>query len=149
MDSLIVTKTSLESSAREVFEKYKNIKVWCFFGDLGAGKTAFIQQIVTNIGVEGLVKSPSFSIVNEYKLQEGSPIYHFDLYRVKDAEELFDIGIEEYLTSGCYCFIEWPEKVLSLLNDCYLKVEVSLIDSTRRKIIFKPYGQEKRTRVFF
>lgn len=84
-------------------------QVFCFHGDLGAGKTTYIKQIVKDLGVEEGTSSPSFSIVNEYVTNGGKAIYHFDLYRLRKPEELIDIGWEDYLNSNAPIFIEWPE----------------------------------------
>ncbi|MEI7898106.1 MAG: tRNA (adenosine(37)-N6)-threonylcarbamoyltransferase complex ATPase subunit type 1 TsaE, partial [bacterium] len=79
-------------------------RVFAFYGSMGAGKTTFIKVICRELGVTDIVQSPSFSIINEYKTEAGEPIYHFDFYRIRNTAEVFDIGYEEYLYSGCYCF---------------------------------------------
>jgi tRNA threonylcarbamoyladenosine biosynthesis protein TsaE len=89
-------------------------KVFAFYGELGAGKTTLIRAICKQLGVEEEISSPTYNIVNEYIAGE-QKVFHFDLYRVKDAEELFDIGFEEYLSSGNICLIEWPEIAENLL----------------------------------
>jgi tRNA threonylcarbamoyladenosine biosynthesis protein TsaE len=89
---------------------------------MGAGKTTMIKALCRELGVTDIVQSPSFSIINEYKTNRGEPIFHFDFYRIKKLEEVFDIGYEEYLYSGFYCFIEWPELMEELLPEDVIKV---------------------------
>lgn len=92
-------------------------KVLAFYGEMGAGKTTLIKALCSAMSVEELVTSPTFTIVNEYSSPQGKPVYHFDFYRIKSESEAFDLGYENYLYSGNYCFIEWPEKISSLLPE--------------------------------
>ncbi|MDU1905249.1 MAG: tRNA (adenosine(37)-N6)-threonylcarbamoyltransferase complex ATPase subunit type 1 TsaE [Dysgonomonas sp.] len=89
--------------------------VFAFHGEMGAGKTTFIKAICEKLGVEDVINSPTFAIVNEYRANSGELIYHFDFYRIKDENEALDFGYEDYFYSGSLCFIEWPEKIPSLL----------------------------------
>ncbi len=89
--------------------------VVCLSGDLGAGKTVFTKGICRQLGVEEMVNSPTFTIVNEYSGANGSVIYHFDFYRLEEEEELLEIGFDDYLNSGAVCLMEWPEKISSFL----------------------------------
>ncbi len=100
---------------------------------MGAGKTTFIQAICRELGVVDIVQSPSFAIINEYKRTAGESVFHFDFYRIKKSEEVFDLGYEEYLYSGSYCLIEWPELMEELLPEEVIKVrmEVAQNDGTR------------------
>jgi len=106
-------ETELEEVATQLLTNFKDDRIFLFFGDMGVGKTTFIKQICKNLGVTDLVNSPTFSIVNEYHAKE--PIYHLDMYRLKEEQEAYDIGYEEYLYSGYYCFIEWPTRIMNLL----------------------------------
>ena len=90
-------------------------KIVLFNGDMGSGKTTLIKEICRKLGVVELTNSPTFSLVNEYLTASGESLFHFDFYRINNEEEAYDIGIEEYLYSGNWCFIEWPEKVENLL----------------------------------
>ena len=92
---------------------------------MGAGKTTFIKAICRVIGVVDVVQSPTFSIINEYKTPGGESVYHFDFYRIKKTEEAFDIGYEDYIYSGSYCFIEWPELIAELLPPETIRVTLS------------------------
>ncbi len=84
--------------------------VWLFSGEMGAGKTSLIKEIGKQIGIRQSVQSPTFSLVNSYETKDGKPVYHFDLYRLKNTAEAIDISIEQYIESGYLCFIEWPEQ---------------------------------------
>jgi tRNA threonylcarbamoyladenosine biosynthesis protein TsaE len=99
-------------------------RVFAFFGEMGAGKTTFIKEICRKLGVEEIVTSPTFTIVNEYRSGSGEPVFHFDFYRIKSESEAFDLGYENYLYSGNYCFVEWPEKIASLLPDKMARVTI-------------------------
>ena len=90
-------------------------KVFAFYGKMGAGKTTFIKAVCQELGVEDVITSPTFALVNEYTAGDGSPIFHFDFYRVKKLEEVYDMGYEDYFYSGALCLMEWPELVEELL----------------------------------
>ena len=92
---------------------------------MGAGKTTFIKVISSVLGAVDVVQSPSFAIINEYKTTTGDSIFHFDLFRIRNAGEVFDIGYEDYIYSGAYCFIEWPELMEELLPNDVVKVKIS------------------------
>ena len=110
--------------------------VIAFYGWMGAGKTTFCKAICNVLGVEDNVGSPTFTLVNEYAAEDGSPIFHFDFYRLDKPEEAFDIGVEEYFYSGELCLIEWPEKIEQILPDDCLKVQISVLDNGFRKLVF-------------
>jgi len=101
----------LEEVAREILAAFPGRRIFLFFGDLGAGKTTFIKRFCRLLEVDETVQSPTFSIVNEYRTAGGEAVIHIDLYRMESVREVFDIGLEDYLYSGRYCFIEWPEKM--------------------------------------
>ena len=105
----------INSIAKEVLQSV-NSKVLLFYGELGVGKTTLIGEIVKELGCLSDVSSPTFSIVNEYKVKEGL-VFHFDFFRIENEEEVYDIGFEDYLDSDNWIFIEWPEKIQSLLPD--------------------------------
>ena len=101
---------------------------------MGAGKTTFIRTICGLLGAVDVVQSPSFAIINEYRTSSGNPLFHFDFYRIRKLEEVYDIGYEDYIYSGSYCFLEWPELVESLLPTDVVKVRISGED--KRQIEF-------------
>lgn len=101
--------------AKLILDSYVQHRVFALHGDLGAGKTTLIKGFCAALGVVDQTSSPSFALVNEYRTADGDPVYHFDLYRLKHASELDAIGFTEYLDSGHYCFIEWPELANELL----------------------------------
>lgn len=109
-------------------------KIICLEGDLGAGKTTLVNAICKMLKSEDETSSPTFSIVNEYTYPKGI-IYHFDLYRLNNSDELMDIGIEEYLSSNEYCLIEWPELAIETILDQYLSVKIEVNSDNSRKIL--------------
>ena len=114
----------LPDVARRLLEEFPDERFYVFFGSMGVGKTTLIKEICTQLGVEQNVCSPTFAIVNEYADRNGEPIYHFDFYRLKNIDEAYDIGYEEYFYSGCWCFTEWTEKIEPLLPDHYLRIDI-------------------------
>ncbi len=110
--------------------------VIAFSGELGAGKTTFIQAICRVLGVATEVNSPTYALVNEYFTPDGASVFHFDLYRIEDSDELFDLGYEEYFYSGARCFIEWPEKASHLIPEEALTAEIIVCADGSREIRF-------------
>ena len=98
--------------------------VIAFYGKMGAGKTTFIKAICEELGVEDVITSPTFAIVNEYSLPSQEALYHFDFYRIKKLEEVYDMGYEDYFYSGNLCLIEWPELIEELLPEDALRVTI-------------------------
>ncbi|GAA4278831.1 tRNA (adenosine(37)-N6)-threonylcarbamoyltransferase complex ATPase subunit type 1 TsaE [Aquimarina mytili] len=123
--TLEYTLQDLPSIAKQIISETKN-KILLFDASMGVGKTTLIKEICTQLGVHDVISSPTYALVNEYDSNDG-PIYHFDFYRIHDIEEAYHIGFEEYLDSGSWVFIEWPDKVFDLLpeNITTLKIEVS------------------------
>jgi tRNA threonylcarbamoyladenosine biosynthesis protein TsaE len=122
----------IEQAARKFLELIGDHRVLAFYGSMGAGKTTFIKAVCHQLGVKETVASPTFAIVNEYLAGDGESVYHFDFYRIKNEEEAIDFGCEDYFYSGRYCFIEWPERILSLLPEETLEINIrELPDGTR------------------
>lgn len=115
---------NIHVAAKEFLENMGNGKVFAFYGKMGAGKTTFIKAICEELGVEDVITSPTFAIVNEYTAGNGEPVYHFDFYRIKKIEEVYDMGYEDYFYSGALCFIEWPELIEELLPEEAVKVTI-------------------------
>jgi tRNA threonylcarbamoyladenosine biosynthesis protein TsaE len=114
----------IKLAAKSFIEKMGDGKVYAFNGNMGVGKTTFIKAICEELGVGQIVNSPTFSIVNEYETADGKIIYHFDCYRINKIQEALDLGAEEYLYSGNYCFIEWSENIAPILPDSLVNVNI-------------------------
>ena len=107
-------------------------KVILLNGEMGAGKTTFIKALCRAIGIDDVMSSPTFSLVNEYVSSNGTVVYHFDVYRLKNETEALDMGIEEYLYSGNYCFIEWAEKIPNLIPENHSTISLSVLPDGNR-----------------
>ncbi|MBR1388424.1 MAG: tRNA (adenosine(37)-N6)-threonylcarbamoyltransferase complex ATPase subunit type 1 TsaE [Prevotella sp.] len=110
-------------------------KVFAFYGKMGAGKTTFIKAVCEELGVSDIITSPTFAIVNEYQAT-AELIYHFDFYRIKKLEEVYDMGYEDYFYSGALCFIEWPELIEDLLPEDAVRVTISEEPDGTRSVSF-------------
>ena len=126
--------SELKHVVKSILQDIPDQYVFAIAGKMGAGKTTIIKAFCKELGVEAVVSSPTFALINEYSSNKNSPIYHFDFYRIKKITEVFDIGYEEYFYSGNYCFIEWPEIVSELLPDSYVYITIKEEDSGRRII---------------
>ncbi len=131
----IDTEDGLRNAAKVLVKFAGNERIIAFYGEMGAGKTTFIKAICGELGVKGGMSSPTFSIVNEYLSQRGDKVYHFDFYRLKEENEALEIGVMEYFDSGCYCLMEWPEKILNLLPEQRINVRI-LVEHNKRLITF-------------
>jgi len=113
--------------AEQIIKANESQKIWAFYGQMGIGKTTLIKAICKQLGVIDLVSSPTFSLVNEYKTQTNNTIYHFDFYRIKSINEVYDMGYEMYFDSGNLCLIEWPEQIESILEkEEFVKINITL-----------------------
>ena len=122
---------NIQEAAREFVNQMGDATIFAFYGKMGAGKTTFIKAVCEALGVNDVVTSPTFAIINEYSLPSGS-IYHFDFYRIKKLSEVYDMGYEDYFYSGSYCFIEWPELIEEILPDDAVRISIEeLSDGTR------------------
>ncbi len=119
--------------AKKILEQNLN-KVILFYGEMGAGKTTLIKKLTKELGVFGATSSPTFSLVNEYHTIDNQVIYHFDFYRLNSEIEALDMGIDEYLYSGNWCFIEWAEKIPNLVPETHSVISISLLSDGRRSL---------------
>ena len=126
---------NIREAAREFIEHIGEHRVFAFYGEMGAGKTTFIKAICEELGVEDVITSPTFAIVNEYTSSDG-PIFHFDFYRIKKLEEVYDMGFEDYFYSGALCFMEWPELIEEVLPEDAVKVSIKEEEDGTRAILF-------------
>ena len=126
----------LPRAAETFLEAVGNRSVVAFSGEMGAGKTTFIQSLCRALGVPEEVNSPTFALVNEYFTTGGESVFHFDLYRVEEPDELFDLGYEEYFYSGAWCFIEWPEKASHLIPEDAVTTCIEVKKEGSREIVF-------------
>lgn len=124
MDIKITSLEHIHEAARSFISAMGDNTVFAMYGKMGAGKTTFIKAVCECLGVEDVINSPTFAIVNEYRSDKGELIYHFDFYRIKKLEEVYDMGYEDYFYSGALCFIEWPELIEELLPGDAVKVYI-------------------------
>ncbi len=125
---------ALPGAVKWLLTNFPDERVFAFYGAMGAGKTTFIKALCHQLGSTDYVTSPSFALINEYTTGNGSVIYHFDFYRIKKLEEAYDLGYEDYIYSGNYCFIEWPEMIESLLPEGIVEVRITETDHGSRLI---------------
>src|SRR5664279_524549 len=133
----IKDKRYLPDAARELLKHTADKKIFAFYGPMGAGKTTLIKAICKNLGAIDIVSSPTFTLVNEYKTSGGESLFHIDFYRIKKQEEVYDFGLEEYLTGDSYCFMEWPELVEELLPPETVRVRIT-IDNDEKRVLSLP-----------
>lgn len=124
----------IDRAAEEFLEKIGDNRLIAFFAPMGAGKTTFTTALCRKLGVQDAVCSPTFTIINEYRGGDGEPIFHFDFYRINKLSEAVEIGLDDYLYSGCLCLMEWPENVEELLPEETLRVSISVRDDLSRRI---------------
>ena len=136
MEIKIASLDEIGKAAKEFVAAMGDKKVFAFYGKMGAGKTTFIKAVCEELGVEDVINSPTFAIVNEYVDAQGDPIYHFDFYRIKNPQEVLDIGYEDYVYSGHVCFMEWPELIEDLLPDDAVKVTIEEEEGGMRTVCF-------------
>ena len=138
MEIKIQSLDQIHEAARQFIAEMGDNTVFALYGKMGAGKTTFIKAVCEELGVSDVITSPTFAIVNEYRSDTaGELIYHFDFYRIKKLEEVYDMGYEDYFYSGALCFIEWPELVEELLPGNTIKVTIEEIENGERKVTWK------------
>lgn len=128
---IIFALDEIENVAKQVVAANPN-KVILFNGEMGAGKTTFIKQLCKTLGVTEATSSPTFSLVNEYQTTNNQTVYHFDFYRLKNINEAIDMGVDDYLYSGNWCFIEWAENIASLITDAHSTISIEVLPDGKR-----------------
>ena len=135
MEIKINSLDSIHEAAKQFIAAMEDNTVFAFYGKMGAGKTTFIKAICEELGVNDVINSPTFAIVNEYRSDEtGELIYHLDFYRIKKLDEVYDMGYEDYFYSGALCFIEWPELVEEVLPGDAVKVTIEEVEDGTRSV---------------
>lgn len=127
---------TIRETAHEFVANMGQASVFAFYGKMGAGKTTFVKAICEELGVEDVITSPTFAIVNEYQSTKTGPIYHFDFYRIKKLDEVYDMGYEDYFYSGAPCFLEWPELIEEILPNDAVKVTITEQEDGTRIVEF-------------
>ena len=137
MEIRINSLADINEAAKTFVENMSDGKVFAFYGKMGAGKTTFVKAVCECLGVEDVITSPTFAIVNEYtSATTGDAIYHFDFYRIKKLEEVYDMGYEDYFYGGSLCFLEWPELIEDLLPEDATKVTIEETEDGSRVVKF-------------
>ena len=130
------TINDLDAIAKVILSDLKDKNIFAISGKMGAGKTTLIKSFCNVLGVKEMVSSPTFALINQYTDTNNRDVFHFDFYRIKKIEEVFDIGYEEYFYSDNYCFIEWPELVTGLLPDNHVKIAIRVGEDEKRIISY-------------
>lgn len=133
---VIFTLKDIGSAAQKLLRLTAGSTVFAIHGEMGAGKTTFIHAVCKALGVTGNISSPTFSIINQYKTTEGKPVYHMDLYRLKDDTEAINAGVEDYLYSKNICLVEWPQKAPHIFPENTLHLYINAVNNDTRKISF-------------
>jgi tRNA threonylcarbamoyladenosine biosynthesis protein TsaE len=131
------TLEEINKVAKEILATPNLKKVITFHAQMGAGKTTLIKELAKELGVIGTSSSPTFALVNEYETQTNEVVYHFDLYRIKDELEAYDMGIDEYFYSDNWCFIEWPEKIPHLIPLDHASIQIQVLPNGKRELVLK------------
>ena len=133
---ITATLSQLDEVATQILNAHTAHRVFSFNGEMGAGKTTLIKALCKYLGIKNIPSSPTFAIVNEYWTPQNDPVYHFDFYRIERPEEAVAIGLFEYLETGNYCFMEWAEKIETILEEEAVKITIERIDDQTRKFTF-------------
>ena len=131
---------NIDEVAQDILQHFEDYKVFTLVGDLGAGKTTLTQAFCRQLNAVDDVLSPTYTLINEYKSNDGNMIFHADLYRINSLQEAIDTGIEDYLYSGKYCFVEWPQIISEILPFKFVNLDIKNLSNTSRKIIATTHG---------
>ncbi len=133
METIVIKdRKHLKEAAAAILSLGGDKRLYAFYGAMGSGKTTIIKALCSELKVTDTVTSPTFTLVNEYRTSGGEPVYHIDFYRIKKKEEVFDFGIEEYLSDGSYCFMEWPELVGDIIPPETIRISITVEDDESR-----------------
>jgi tRNA threonylcarbamoyladenosine biosynthesis protein TsaE len=132
---VIFTAENIREAAEKLLAAAADRKVLAFTGDMGAGKTTFIHALCELMGVSDVVSSPTYAVINQYLSAAGEPIYHIDLYRLKDEEEAYNAGVEDCLYSGNLCLVEWPQRAVGMFPADTLHISLEVLDAVTRKLV--------------
>jgi tRNA threonylcarbamoyladenosine biosynthesis protein TsaE len=133
---MLFSLDEIENVAKKIIDT-NPMKIILFNGEMGVGKTTLIKELSAVLGVIETTSSPTFSVINEYHTKNEDPVYHFDFYRLKNEVEALDMGIDDYLYSGNWCFIEWGEKIQNLIPHEYSEITITLISDGKRRLTLK------------
>ena len=136
MKITIHSEAELPAVAQKMLQTFPKARVFCFYGQMGAGKTTFIKAVCQQLGVADTTSSPTFAIVNEYVTGSAETIYHFDFYRIEKLEDAYQIGADDYFYSGNYCFVEWAENIPELIDNEFVKVKINILSDDSREFEF-------------
>jgi tRNA threonylcarbamoyladenosine biosynthesis protein TsaE len=139
MQWISLEESDLMAIAQELIQLHPGQKKWALHGEMGVGKTTFIKALCKSLKVVDVVKSPTYSIVNEYLSKQNETIYHFDFYRLEKESEAFDIGYESYFYGKDYCFVEWPDKISNLIDNSFWYIDM-VLENGRRIIKLRSNG---------
>lgn len=131
--NIVFSLNQIQEVAEQIIASNPN-KIILFNGEMGVGKTTLIKQLCKSLGVEDATSSPTFSLVNEYQIPNGKKVYHFDFYRIKQETEALDMGVDDYLYSGNWCFIEWSEKIANLIPEEHSTINIELLSDGKREL---------------
>ncbi|MFB9080513.1 tRNA (adenosine(37)-N6)-threonylcarbamoyltransferase complex ATPase subunit type 1 TsaE [Flavobacterium procerum] len=131
--NIIFSLDQIQQTAEQIIASNPK-KIILFNGEMGVGKTTLIKQLCKTLGVKDATSSPTFSLVNEYQIPDSKKVYHFDFYRIKNETEALDMGVDDYLYSGNWCFIEWSEKIANLLPEEYSTLNIELLEDGKRNL---------------
>lgn len=137
MNQIIYDESQLSDVASDIIARYPENRIFGFYGEMGAGKTTLIKEICRVLHVTETTSSPTFAIINEYFTDQDEPVYHFDFYRIDNPGDLYQIGMEEYLKSGSYCFMEWVEKAEDYIKEDFIRVEIEVEEDGKRILKIK------------
>ncbi|MNQ31830.1 tRNA threonylcarbamoyladenosine biosynthesis protein TsaE [compost metagenome] len=131
--NIVFSLNQIQEVAEQIIASNPN-KIILFNGEMGVGKTTLIKQLCKSLGVEDATSSPTFSLVNEYQIPNEKKVYHFDFYRIKQETEALDMGVDDYLYSGNWCFIEWSEKIANLIPEEHSTINIELLSDGKREL---------------